>query len=310
MQASCSICRRGAVYRSPYSGLSFCAKCFERNVEDRIRSTINKYKLFEPNDKVLVAVSGGKDSAVLLRTLVKVESKWGTEVMALTIDEGVEGYRDEGIRHARALAEGLRVPHYVATFKEEYGYTLEETYSMALERGSTLHACTFCGVLRRRLMNLKAKELGATKVATGHNLDDEAQTALINILRGNVVRLARLGVKPLRQWEGFVPRVKPLRYIPEREVTLYAYLSGVEFYEKECKFVGGSMRHEVRWMLNKLDNAHPGIKYAIVSCADRLAHLIENKAKGEVRACKYCGEPTGRGICRACEILEELRVMS
>lgn len=274
-----------------------------------MRGTINKFKLLEPNDKVLAAVSGGKDSAVLLRTLIKIESRWGAEVMALTIDEGVEGYRAEGIKHAKALAEELRVPHYVATFKEEYGYTLEEAYSMALEKKTMLHACTFCGVLRRRLMNLKAKELGATKVATGHNLDDEAQTALINILRGNVTRLARLGVKPLRQWEGFVPRVKPLRYIPEKEIALYAYLSGVELYEEECKFIVGSMRHEVRWMLNKLDSAHPGVKYAIVSAADRLARLIEDKVGGEVRACKYCGEPTGRGLCRACEILEELGVL-
>ncbi|MCX8204205.1 MAG: TIGR00269 family protein [Candidatus Nezhaarchaeota archaeon] len=309
MQASCSICKTGAIYKSPYSGLAFCAKCFKKNVEDRVRSTINRYKLFTPNDKVLAAVSGGKDSTILLRVLVKVESRWGVEVMALTIDEGIGGYRAEGIERAKRLAEGLCVPHYVATFKEEYGYALEEAYSMASRRGSRLHACTLCGVLRRRLINLKAKELGATKVATGHNLDDEAQTALINILRGNIARLARLGVKPMRQWEGFVPRVKPLRYVPEKEIALYAYLSEVGLYEEECKFIEGSMRHEVRRMLNKLDNAHPGIKYAIVSAADRLARLIEEKVRGEVKACKYCGEPTGRELCRACEVLEELGVL-
>lgn len=309
MQASCSLCGGGAIYKSPHSGLAFCIKCFKRSVEDRVRKVINKFELFTSGDRVLAAVSGGKDSAVLLRMLVKIESRWGVEILALTVDEGVEGYRSEGIRRASELAEGLRVPHYVTTFKEEYGYTLEEAYSMALKRGSRLHACTLCGVLRRRLINQKARELGATKVATGHNLDDEAQTALINILRGNITRLARLGVKPLRQWEGFVPRVKPLRYIPEREIALYAYLFGAELYEGECKFIEGSMRHEVRWMLNRLDSVHPGIKYAIVSTADRLARLVEDKVRGEVRACKHCGEPTGRGLCRACEILEDLGVL-
>jgi len=275
-----------------------------------VRTTISKFKLFEAGDRVLAAVSGGKDSAVLLRALVKLESRRGVEVVALTVDEGVGGYRAKGIAQAEKLARELGVPHYVSSFKEEYGYTLEEIHSLASKKGSPLHACTFCGVLRRRLINLKARELGASKVATGHNLDDEAQTALINILRGSVSRLARLGAKPLRNWEGFVPRVKPLRYIPEREVALYAYLTGVELYDEECRFIGEAFRHEIRWMINRLDQRHPGVKYAIVSAADRLAKLVEREVKGEVEACRYCGEPTSREVCRACEVLEELGVLT
>jgi len=273
-----------------------------------VRTTINRFKLFSPSDRVLVAASGGKDSAVLLRSIVKLESRWGVEVMALTVDEGVEGYRERGIEQARRMAEELRVPHYVTSFKEEYGYTLEEIQCIASRKGLPFNACTFCGVLRRRLINLKARRLGATKVATGHNLDDEAQTAFINILRGCVDRLARLRAGPSRAWEGFVPRVKPLRYIPEREVALYAYLTGVEMYEDECKFVEASLRHEVRWMLNKLDARHPGVKYALVSVVDRLAPLLEGGLKGRVGFCKHCGEPTSREICRACEVLEELGI--
>jgi uncharacterized protein (TIGR00269 family) len=273
-----------------------------------VRTTINRFKLFSPSDRVLVAASGGKDSAVLLQTLVRLESRWGVDFMALTVDEGIEGYRERGVEQARRMAEELKVPHYVTSFKEEYGYTLDEVQRIASRKGSPFNACTFCGVLRRRLINLKARELGATKVATGHNLDDEAQTALINILRGCVGKLARLRASPLKAWEGFVPRVKPLRYIPEREVTLYAYLTGVEMYEEECKFVGASLRHEVRWMLNRLDARHPGVKYALVSAVDRLAPLLEGELKGEMRVCRRCGEPTGREICRACEVLEELGI--
>lgn len=307
----CSFCSNQAVYRSPYSGQAFCARCFKRNLEERVRTVINRHKLFEPHDHILVAVSGGKDSLVLLNVLHKIESRYtGVKLTALTVDEGVKGYRVSGVEIAKEASEKLGVEHHIVSFKEIYGYTLDEIYAKALEKGSQLHACTFCGVLRRKALNLKAKELGATKLATGHNLDDEAQTVLINLLRGSVVRLARLGVKPPRLWEGFVPRVKPLRYIPEREVALYAYLSGFKLYEEECRYVRLSMRDEVRWMLNRLEAKHPGMKYAVVGAIDRLAPLIDKEVKVEVKPCRHCGEPTARDICRPCEVLEEVGVLS
>ncbi|RLF16085.1 MAG: TIGR00269 family protein [Thermoprotei archaeon] len=305
----CTLCQAQAIYKSPYSGQLFCARCFKRNVEGRVRATINHHKLFEPNDHILIAVSGGKDSLVLLNILYKLEARRpGVKLTALTIDEGVAGYRGHGLRVAEEAAKRLGVEHHVASFKEYYGYTLDEIYDMAVKKRVGLHACTFCGVLRRRLINVKARELGATKVATGHNLDDEAQTALINLLRGTVSRLARLGPKPPRMWEGFVPRVKPLRYIPEREVALYAYLSGFELYEEECRYVRASLRDEIRYMLNKLESKHPGMKYAVVRAVDRLAPLIEREVDVKVKPCRYCGEPTARDICRACEVLEQLGI--
>jgi len=306
----CVKCGAKAVYYSVYSGHSFCAKCFMKSVEQRVRATINRYKLFDPKDRILIAISGGKDSQVLATIIAKIEKGFpGATLSALIVDEGVPGYRNFGLKRSRELCDELGIELTTTSFKELFGYSLPEIASAAEKRGVSLRACTFCGVLRRRAINIKAKELGATKVATGHNLDDEAQTALMNLLRGDALRLLRLGPKPVEEFPGFVPRVKPLRYIPEKETTLYAYFKGYPLYEVECPYVRESMRDEIRFILNEIEGRHPGTKYAIVRAVDRLSTMSAS-LKVRVRSCKYCGEPTSREICRVCELLEALGVMS
>ena len=306
----CVKCGAKAVYYSVYSGHSFCAKCFMKSVEQRVRATINRYKLFDPEDRIVIAISGGKDSQVLATIIAKVEKDFpGATLSALIVDEGVPGYRDFGLRRSKELCDELGIELTTTSFKELFGYSLPEIVSIAEQKGVSLGACTFCGILRRRAINVKAKELGATKVATGHNLDDEAQTALMNLLRGDVVRLLRLGPKPVEELPGFVPRVKPLRYIPEKETTLYAYFKGYPLYEVECPYVRESMRDEIRSILNEIEGRHPGTKYAIVRAADRLSAMGAS-LKVRVGSCKYCGEPTSRDVCRACELLEVLGVTS
>lgn len=304
----CVKCSAKAVYYSVYSGHSFCAKCFMKSVEQRVRATINRYKLFDPKDRIVIAISGGKDSQVLATIIAKIEKDFPSATLrALLVDEGVPGYRNFGSKRSKELCEELGIELTMTSFKELFGYSLPEIVSIAEEKEVSLRACTFCGILRRRAINIKAKELGATKVAIGHNLDDEAQTALMNLLRGDVVRLLRLGPKPVEEFPGFVPRVKPLRYIPERETTLYAYFKGYPLYEVECPYVRESMRDEIRFMLNEIEGRHPGTKYAIVRAVDRLSTMGAS-LKVRVRSCKYCGEPTSREVCRACELLEMLGV--
>ena len=305
----CINCGTRAVYRSAHSGHSFCARCFMKSVERRVKTTINRFKLFDPKDRILIAISGGKDSQVLATILAKIEEKFPeTTLMALIVDEGVPGYRDFGLKRSEELCEELGIPLITTSYRELFGYSLPEIVAMAEKKSMPLKACTFCGILRRRAINVKAKELGATKVATGHNLDDEAQTALMNLLRGDVLRLLRLGPKPIEEFPGFVPRVKPLRYIPEKEITLYAYFKGYPLYEVECPYVRESMRDEIRFILNDIESRHPGTKYAIVRAVDKLS-TIGVSLKVQVRACKYCGEPTSRDLCRACELLEALGVV-
>jgi len=306
-----SLCRCGkeGFMLRQHSGEALCRRCFVRSVERTVFKTIRRERLFAPEDKVMIALSGGKDSVALTHILSVMGKAHGKELVALTIDEGISGYREEGLEISRKICRDLGVEHRTATFKEFYGYTLEEICALAKEKASPLLGCTFCGILRRRLLNDAALEMGATKVATGHNLDDEAQTVLINILRGDVDRLARLAAKPSVLRQGFVPRVKPLRYVPEREIAVYVYLKGYPLYERECPYVRASLRDEVRDMLNLLESRHPGTKFSVVGGSNRIFEMLKGSlAESSIRRCVRCGSPTGREVCRMCEVLSLLGI--
>jgi uncharacterized protein (TIGR00269 family) len=286
-----------------------CRRCFAKSIERTVLKTIRRERLFAPQDKVMIALSGGKDSVALTYLLSKIEKSYKTELFALTIDEGLRGYREEGLEISRRITKELGINHTVITFKEFYGYTLEEIYRIAEEKDLGLQGCTFCGILRRKLLNDAACRMGATKVATGHNLDDEAQTVFINVLRGDVTRLARLGAKPVVSRAGLVPRVKPLRNVPEREIAAYVFLKGYPLYEKECPFVRASLRDEVRDILNGLESKHPGTKYSVVRGIDRLSGLLKEKIENsEILNCSKCGSPTGSEVCRMCQVVSMLGI--
>ena len=304
----CHCSKDGFLYR-PYSGEILCKGCFIKSVERTVLKTIKREKLFDPRDRIVIALSGGKDSIALIHILSKIERRYGAEMIALTIDEGLQGYREEGMAISRGVAKTLNIEHRVITFREFYGHSLEDIIKIAKEKGIALLGCSFCGILRRRLLNDYALKIGATKVATGHNLDDEAQTVLINVLRGDVTRLGRLGAKPVAPRAGFVPRVKPLRYLPEREIASYVYLKGYPLYERECPFVRDSLRDEVRDVLNNIEAHHPGTKFSIIRGTDRISALLkERMLESNVRLCNRCGSPTGREVCRTCEVLSMLGI--
>jgi uncharacterized protein (TIGR00269 family) len=303
MAAKCG-CGRDGFYRRPHSGEVLCKRCLVNSIEKTALKTVHREKLFTRDDRIMIALSGGKDSVALAHILSKIERHHPTDLIAVTVDEGLKGYREEGLAISRRVCGDLELEHKVVTFKGYYGHTLEEIHRLAKERGTGLLGCTFCGILRRRLLNETALSIGATKVATGHNLDDETQTAMINVLRGDVSRLARLGAKPVKQREGFVPRVKPLRYIPEREIAVYVYAKGYPLYIKECPYVRDSLRDEVRDILNGVEARHPGTKFSVVRGLDRLSELLKADVEASViGSCSRCGSPTGRKICRTCEVL-------
>ena len=264
MSITCSHCKaRPAFFLRRYSGEALCKNCFIVNFEKRVYRTIKKHELITWGDKVLAAVSGGKDSLVLLHLLAKLRKKLKFELIAITVDEGVRGYRSRGIELAQNEARKLGIEHFVVSFKDAYGFTLDEIVEIAQKRGIELHPCSFCGILRRRLINETALKVGANKVATAHNLDDEAQTVVINLIRGDLLKVVRLGVKPPISHEKFVPRIKPLRYTPENEIAVYAMLKRIELYDVECPYIRLAMRDEIRNFLNELEEKHPGTKHSI-----------------------------------------------
>ncbi len=309
---ACTSCKKGdAVYARPYSGERLCSKCFLSSIESKVRVTIAKYDMFEPQDRIAVAVSGGKDSVSLLDILFKIERAFPkAELFAITIDEGIKGYRDEALDVARAYSAKLGVKHIVASFKGLYGYELDEVVKMVERKGLDLGPCSYCGVLRRRALNVIAREEGTDKLATAHTLDDEAQTVMLNILHGDPIRLAR--TKPVTEdvHPKLIQRVKPLFEVPEREVALYAYLRGIKFQSVPCPYASRALRNDVRIALNRLEHNHPGVKYAIVRSAERMRPALEAMAKGwGLRECKSCGEPTAGDVCKPCQMLQELKVL-
>lgn len=264
--------------------------------------------MLEPDDTIAVALSGGKDSVVLLRILWKLERRFPpARLVALTVDEGISGYRSEAVSISRDTCKELGIEHVVVSFEELFGVTMDEV----ARRPNELQPCSYCGVLRRKALNEGARRIGATKLATAHNLDDEVQTALLNVMHGDVERISRpssvSGKSQAR--ERFVPRIKPLAEVPEKETALYVYACGSRFQTVPCPHGHDALRGDIRVMLNRLEVKHPGLKHTIYRSIDRLSETIGSTEKPRAfRACNICGDPTPNDACEACIMLRTLKL--
>ena len=299
--AACRSCSAQAVYVREYEGTAFCSTCFREATEERFRRTVIGHKMLEYNDHIAVAVSGGKDSLTLLNLLVKLEGRFPrSHVTAVSVDEGIEGYRDEALDLARKACERLGVKQLVVSYRELFGTTTDEIVRMKLGRTP----CAYCGVFRRKAINKAAGMMGATKIATAHNQDDEVQTVLLNMLHGDPLRIVRSG-PVLRDPRGkFLPRIKPLCDIPEKEIVLYAYLTGIEFQTAACPHSHEALRNDIRSFLNQMEQKHPGSKFTLQRSTERLRSVLASEAQiSELRECEKCGDPTPHELCEACVML-------
>lgn len=294
--AECGRCSARAVYHRRYCGQRLCRDHFISYIEARFRRTIKTQKIFERGEKVGVALSGGKDSSALLYLLSQLSM--GLELHPIAIDEGIAGYRAHGLMAARALCSQLGLQLHALSFRERLGHTLDEMVGPERENGYA--GCTYCGVFRRRLLNDAGRELGLSKITTGHNLDDEAQAVMMNYIRGDMERLLRLG-SPGNL--GLIPRVKPLQEVPEKEVALYALLRELPVSLEECPYARDAFRLGIRDFINDLELANPGIKYSILRGYKRLLPHLAAYPRTAVKKCEACGEPTPNLLCKACELL-------
>ena len=308
--AICDVCKRqAAFFFRPYSGERLCRKCFTESIEEKVRATIAKYKMFNFDDKIAVAVSGGKDSISLLHVLAKIERDYPkASLVAITVDEGIKGYRDEALKIAAENCKKLGVEHYVTSFKELYGYTLDEIVKrLKKKKGEELTPCAYCGVMRRKALNMAARKLGADKLATAHTLDDEAQTFLLNIFHGDIMRIAREKPVTDEAHPKLVQKVKPFCEIPEKETALYAYIKKIKFQNTPCPYASEALRNDIRMMLNRIEEKHTGIKFTIFKSAEKMRPAIEKIAKLEkFRECGECGEPAAEPICKSCQMLKQI----
>ncbi len=306
MPAICDTCGKDVFYRRAYSGESLCRSCFVASIEDKVKRTIAKHQMFRHGDRIGVAVSGGKDSLSLLKILAKVTEGHASTLVALTIDEGIEGYRAESLQYAAEVASSLGVPHLLFSYKELFGFTLDEFLRV---RRTKLSSCAICGTFRRRAIDIASTKAGITVLATGHNLDDTIQTFLINLLNGDLKRVAWLNSDG-NPTEGFrVRRVHPFLEVYEKEIALYAFANETPMQSIRCPYMDEGMRSSVRAYLNDMEEKHAGMKYTLLRSALELSDGLVVQ-QPPVLACSRCGFPSTSDPCSLCSLLDAVKPVS
>ena len=267
---------------------------FIQEFEQKVKDTIQKHKLFHPEDKVVVAVSGGKDSTVLLHLL----KKFGYNIQALTVDVHIGCYTKENLERITRFCMSVNVPLHAKSFREEFGYSVCYMTSMLRQKNQTLGSCTVCGVLRRKVLNQAARGLG-TVLATGHNMDDEAQTILMNTLKNRLYWNARLGPKPKLN-DGFIQRVKPLYFIPEEDIERYSKMHAFPVKYQRCPCGLTSTRSSVRQITKEQ-------KKNIIDWFMKTLPQLRQNGSRSLQQCTECGEPCSNALCRACTIIQKVK---
>ena len=299
---NCDRCQNSAVYSRKYSGESLCSDCFSNSILRKAAKTISKYNMIQNGELVCVAVSGGKDSLALLHVLSKMSKNHNFRIHAITIDEGIPGYRDEALDIVKDYCTKLGVQFSVFAYKELFGLTLDE--SLKQHEEDRLSSCSICGTFRRRAMDSAAKKIGASVIATGHNLDDTLQTFIINTLSGDT---NKIGWMDPDTSENSLRKIKPFCEIYESEIVFYAFTNGLPFQTEQCPHMNESIRTEIREFLNKIENSHSGIKNNMFRSVLKISQIIKDSNYKEKIKCVNCGSECTGKVCSVCKMIVDLR---
>ena len=282
--------------------IHLCLECLEQYILDNIRRELNKENVYGKH--ILIASSGGKDSQVLTYTLNLLKNEYNYELTVVTIDEGISNYSIEKIKYVKELCDKLNITLLTYRLSDYYHITIDKVAELYLARKIPYKPCTICGVFKRQLINILAREIGADYIATGHNLDDEAQGIIMNIIRGDFNTIIREYESKTRKSTLLVQRIKPLRNIKEKTIATYILAKKLPYYKPKCPHVKYSLRNTLRRILNALEEIYPGIKRQILELKELTPKIILEKTKVKPRYnyCKICGEPSASNLCRACQL--------
>ncbi len=296
---ACSSCGSAAAYFARYNGRHYCPGHFREFVEKRVKREIREQKIFSGKATVCVAVSGGKDSMTALTLLKQFsEARRDTNLIAITVDEGISGYRSASLDVIERYCRSLGIEWRCRSFLEQSGFTMDRLAAAKRKRTT----CAYCGVFRRNLINSMAIEAGASRLATGLNLDDTAQSVMMNISRADTSRMAMMGPHDT-VIDGLVPRVQPLRQIPENEVLLYAMMRCIPFLRSSCPYSEEASRNLFRDVVLRMEDEMPGTRYSILRSANA---FTASRKTGRARKCSVCGHVSSGSVCRTCLLGREI----
>jgi uncharacterized protein (TIGR00269 family) len=298
----CDRCDNTAAYSRKYSGENLCANCFSNSILQKMARTISKHNMIENGDIVGVAVSGGKDSLSLLHVLKKMSESHNFKLKAITIDEGIPGYRDEALGIVKNFCNNIGVEYKVFPYKELFDITLQE--SLELRENEKISSCSICGTLRRRAIDFGAKDLGVDVIATGHNLDDVLQTFVINVLSGDT---NKIGWMDPDTSSNKTRKIKPFCEIYENEIVFYAFVNEIPFQSEQCPHMNEGIRTEIREFLNSLESKHNGIKNNMYKSIMRISSLVKDSKYKQRKICSKCGSECTGNICSVCSMLVNLK---
>ena len=296
----CTVCRGAAVIDLRRHNANFCADHFCKFCRDQAARAIDEHHMLEPGERVLVAVSGGKDSLALWDLLLEL----GYDAEGMTIGLGIGDYSSASTEAAAAFAKRRGLPLRRIDLRADYGYDIP-TASAVTRRVP----CSSCGLSKRHLIDRAALDTGYGVVATGHNLDDEAAVLLGNVLHWQTEYLGRQ--RPvLAERTGFPRKVKPLVRLAERETAAYCVLRGIDYIVEECPMAEGNRHLRYKEALNAIEAASPGAKQAfyfgfLARAAERFTTDVD-LAQGELRPCARCGSPTTGEVCAFCRLVDQV----
>ena len=292
----CRVCGGKPVIYMPHHRLALCKEDFLSWFERYTERTIKEFRMFSKEDKVLVAVSGGKDSLALWYVLRKL----GYRADGFYLHLGIGEYSERSKEKVEKFANSLGAKVIIKDLKEELVGIPE------LEKVTSRSACSVCGMLKRYNFNKVAKEHGYTVVVTGHNLDDEASSLLANVVNWNTKYLGRK-YPVLEEEEGFVRKAKPFCKFTEKETALYALLRGIDFIEEECPYSEDATSIFFKEILNRIEEKFPGTKMKFyLEYLRKVYPKFRERKEGKLQPCKVCGEPSPAEVCPVCRLKERI----
>ena len=305
----CTKCQKEeSLYYRAYSGEYLCKKCFLRSIESKAAKTISKYSMIEYGDKVAVGVSGGKDSLSLLYVLKMLFDQHpnnGNELVAVTIDEGIKGYRDESLQIVKDFCAQLNIESKVLSYQSLFGIDMDQ--AMVQRSSQKISSCSMCGTFRRRAIDIAAETVEADIVATAHNMDDQLQTFMINLLAGDVERIGWIYPEPVQYTQTGMKKVKPFVEIYEYEIAFYALQRDIPFQSEECPYMNESIRTDLREFFNRLERDHQGIKYNAYRSMIKISKVLRSSMPpSQTKKCSRCARVSTGDICSVCRTLSIL----